>query len=206
MNADDFSRVSRGEVFYIASRSDTVGSEQKSGRPAVIVSNNMCNEFSPVVVVCYLTLQEKNKLPTHVFIDRGACINSTILCEQPTPISKERLGDYMCTLPDDILDEVDKALVVSLGLEYIIEQETKKPVSAPAKEVIPDSTLKELDRLRAERDALEAQNKELIIARDSAMKKAEEIAKKAEGTDSAKQEAKFYKKMYDNLLDKVLDK
>lgn len=195
---NDLSKISRGEVFYIVSRSDTVGSEQKSGRPAVIVSNNMCNEFSPVVEICYLTLQEKQKLPTHVFVDRGTCINSIILCEQVTSVSKERLGDYMCTLPDDIMDAVDKAIVVSLGLEYIIEQETVI-TSKPAKTEIPKTTLEELDKLRAKVNDLEAFNKELITARDSLMKK-------AEGAESAKQEAKIYKKMYDSLLDKVMGK
>ena len=196
---DDLAKISRGEVFYITSHYDSVGSEQKSGRPAVVVSNDMCNEYSPVIEICYMTLQVKKPMPTHVFVDRGQCINSTVLCEQVTSVSRDRIGEYMCTLPDDIMDAVDKAIVVSLGLDYIIEQETKKPVtvsSTPAKEVIPAS---ELDKLRAEVNALEAQNKELIVARDS-------LAKKVEGAENSKQEAKLYKKMYDNLLDKVLGK
>ena len=200
---NDLTKISRGEVFYKKSHFDNVGSEQKSGRPAVVVSNNMCNEYSPVIEVCYLTLQEKHKLPTHVFIDRGTCINSTILCEQVTSVSKERLGDYMCALPDDIMDAVDKALIASLGLEYIIEKEfsnsSPAPVSTPAKTEIPKSTLEELDKLRAEKNALEAQNKELVSARDALMKK-------VEGADNSKQEAKLYKKMYDSLLDRVLGK
>ena len=161
----------------------------------------MNNEFSPVVEVCFLTLQEKHKLPTHVFIDRGQCVNSIILCEQVTSVAKERLGDYMCTLPDDIMDAVDKAIIVSLGLEYMIDKESKttKTVSTPVKTEIPKSTLEELDKLRAKVNDLEAYNKELITARDSLMKK-------AEGAESAKQEAKIYKKMYDSLLDKVMGK
>lgn len=206
---NDLNKISRGEVFYITSKFDTVGSEQKSGRPAVVVSNNMCNDCSPVIEVCYMTLQVKKPMPTHVFVDRGQCINSTILCEQITSVSLERIGEYMCTLPDDIMDAVDKALIVSLGLDYIIEQETKnpvKPASTPTKEVIPQSTLEQMDKMRAEISALEAQNKELITARDSAMKKFEDTAKKVEGAELAKQEAKLYKKMYDSLLDKVLGK
>lgn len=196
---NDLTRISRGEVFYIISR-PAVGSEQKSGRPAVVVSNNMCNEFSPCVEICYLTLQEKNKLPTHVFVDRGPCINSTILCEQVTTISKERIGEYMCILPDDIMDAVDKAIIVSLGLDYIIEQETKKPVSVtptPAKAEIPKTTLEELDKLRAKVSDLEAFNKELITARDHFRKQAEE----AQVTSSM---AETYKTLYNELLDKVL--
>lgn len=195
----DLNKIHRGEVFYINSRSDTVGSEQRGGRPAVIVSNNISNEHSPCVEICFMTLKEKHQLPTHVFVDRGKCINSIILCEQVTTVAKERVGEYLCTLPDDIMDDVDKAIVVSLGLDYIINQEVKNVSSTPAYEVISEPQLKELDKLRAEVNALETQNKELIVARDNAMKK-------AEGAESAKQEAKLYKKMYDSLLDKVLDK
>ena len=194
---DDLNKISRGEVFYIKSFSDTVGSEQKSGRPAVVVSNNTCNNFSPCVEICYLTLQEKTKLPTHVLVDRGACVNSTILCEQVTTISKQRVGDYMCTLPDDIMDAVDKAIVISLGLEYIIEQESRKSVT-PTKNLNGISS-EDLKNMRDEITALKEHNKELIKARDSA-------TKKAEGAEILKQEAKLYKKMYDNLLNKILEK
>lgn len=197
--------ISRGEIYYITSRNDSTGSEQRSGRPAVIVSNNFCNDSSPVLEVCYLTLKEKTKLPTHVFIDRGACENSTILCEQVTSVAIERIGDFMCRLPDDLMDAVDKALVVSLGLQYIIEQETKKPVtsvppapvSTPAKEVIPQTTLDELAKLRADKNALEEQNKELCIECDS-------LEKRAEEAENLAREAATYKKPYDELLDRVL--
>lgn len=45
---DLFMEINRGDVFYV-NRSETIGSEQRSGRPAFIVSNPECNEHSPVV-------------------------------------------------------------------------------------------------------------------------------------------------------------
>mgnify|MGYP000672913211 CR=1 FL=1 len=54
--------INRGDIFYV-NPSETVGSEQRSGRPAIIVSNPLCNEHSPVVEVVYLTCQYKK--PTH---------------------------------------------------------------------------------------------------------------------------------------------
>ena len=57
--------IKRGDIFYV-NRSESVGSEQRSGRPAIIVSNPACNEHSPVVEVVYLTCQYKHRLPTHV--------------------------------------------------------------------------------------------------------------------------------------------
>lgn len=60
--------IMRGDIFYV-NRSETVGSEQRSGRPAIIVSNPVCNEHSPVVEVVYLTCQYK-KAYAHPCADR----------------------------------------------------------------------------------------------------------------------------------------
>ena len=192
----NLNQISRGEVFYIISTHNTVGSEQKSGRPAVIVSNNTNNDHSSCVEICYMTLQEKTPLPTHVFFGRGQCINSTILCEQVTTVSKERLGDYVCTLPDDVMDEVDRAIVVSLGLDYIIEKDSKIEKSQELLITLV-SVLEELDKLRADNKALEAKNMELSVACDTFKVRAE----KAELLSST---AETYKTLYNELLDKVL--
>ena len=92
MNTANDLIINRGEVFYITSKYNTVGSEQRSGRPAVVVSNNLNNEHSECIEICYLTLQDKKPLPTHIKVDRGQCINSTILCEQITTISRSVLA------------------------------------------------------------------------------------------------------------------
>ena len=60
--------INRGDVFYV-NRSETIGSEQRSGRPAIIVSNPECNEHSPVVEVVYLTLPVQ-KAHAHSCADR----------------------------------------------------------------------------------------------------------------------------------------
>ena len=48
-NKEDFMNINRGDIFYV-NLSETVGSEERSGRPAIIVSNRLCNKHSPVVV------------------------------------------------------------------------------------------------------------------------------------------------------------
>lgn len=60
----------RGDIFYIANSGHVVGSEQRSGRPGIIVSNDLANKHSPNVSVVYLTSQEKKPLPTHVDVIR----------------------------------------------------------------------------------------------------------------------------------------
>lgn len=47
--------MKRGEIYYIESTYRETGSEQRGGRPAVIVSNDKNNENSEVVEVVYMT-------------------------------------------------------------------------------------------------------------------------------------------------------
>ena len=95
--------INRGDVFYV-NRSETIGSEQRSGRPAIIVSNPECNEHSPVVEVVYLTCQYKKPMPTHVRIE-SIGRRSTALCEQITSVDVSRLGDYKGHLTDGEMEQ-----------------------------------------------------------------------------------------------------
>lgn len=50
--------MKRGEIYYIESTYRETGSEQRGGRPAVIVSNDKNNENSEVVEVVYMTTKQ----------------------------------------------------------------------------------------------------------------------------------------------------
>lgn len=107
----------RGEIYYIH-KGDvrTMGSEQEAGRPAIIVSNDKANEYSPVVEVVYLTTQPKTDLPTHCTI-RSAPQKSTALCEQIHSVFTDRIGNYIGMCTDDEMDLVDECLMISIGLD-----------------------------------------------------------------------------------------
>ena len=109
--------MKRGDIYYIESYYQEVGSEQKAGRPAVIVSNNNNNNNnSEVVEVCYLTTKPKNDLPTHV-ITRGTGIVSTILCEQIDSVSTVRVGAYCGEVSEEEQRQIDIALAISVGIQ-----------------------------------------------------------------------------------------
>ena len=108
-------KIYRGDIFFVKGYSKKTGSEQMQNRPAVVVSNDKANEHSPVVEVVFLTTVKKTKyLPTHV--DVLCQIPSVALCEQVHSISKERLGVYVRSCTDKEMKSIDKALMVSLGL------------------------------------------------------------------------------------------
>lgn len=117
-------KVRRGEIYYIESFV-TTGSEQRPGRPAVVVSNDMNNEFSSTIEVVYFTTQPKRSLPTHVKI-LSLSRESIALCEQITSVAIERLGDFCGEVSPQELAEIDAALLVSLGLQSVEEPEWRE--------------------------------------------------------------------------------
>lgn len=115
-------RINRGEIYYADLGKKGVGSEQNGVRPVVIIQNNIGNEYSPTVIVAPITskINTKAKIPTHAFL-KGSKIriplNSIILLEQITVIDKRRLKDIVGVLDYQETKEMDKAIVVSLGID-----------------------------------------------------------------------------------------
>jgi len=111
--------VKRGDVFF-ADLSPVVGSEQGGTRPVLVIQNDIGNRFSPTVIIAAITAQiQKAKLPTHVEINAtkyGFERDSVILLEQLRTIDKSRLTDKITQLDDVLMEEVDEALEISLGL------------------------------------------------------------------------------------------
>ncbi|MBW8350117.1 type II toxin-antitoxin system endoribonuclease NdoA [Bacillus sp. IITD106] len=111
--------VKRGDV-YFADLSPVVGSEQGGVRPVLVIQNDIGNRFSPTVIVAAITAQiQKAKLPTHVEIDAkkyGFERDSVLLLEQIRTIDKQRLTDKITHLDEEMMEKVDDALQISLGL------------------------------------------------------------------------------------------
>ena len=111
--------IKRGEVFY-ADLSPVVGSEQGGVRPVLIVQNNVGNKYSPTVIAAAITSQtNKADLPTHAKISGEINLpkNSVVLLEQVRTIDKRRLRDKVGKLDKKTMKNVDKALLLSVGLD-----------------------------------------------------------------------------------------
>ena len=120
--------INRGDIFYAALDENPIGSEQTGIRSVVILQNNIGNIYSPTVIIAPITskVKVKAKLPTHIFIKGDAKRlpkNSLILLEQIRVIDKERLRYYIGTLNSKEMQEVDKGIIISLGID--IDKATK---------------------------------------------------------------------------------
>ena len=104
------------------------GSIQGKSRPYLIVSNNACNESSPVITVVPFTSKDKKYLPTHVYVNLYGH-KQTILCEQVRAFNKKNLesnGSYFISkMPDYIMKKVDKCLAIQLGLNVLEMAQTE---------------------------------------------------------------------------------
>ena len=109
--------IRRGEIFYIARGGATNGSEQFADRPAVVVSNDENNKHSGVIEVVYMTTQPKTDLPTHVTV-RSTGRLSTVLCEQVSSVSTDRVNNYIGQVSEQEMKNIDIALRISLQLDW----------------------------------------------------------------------------------------
>ena len=159
------SDIKRGDIYYVESNY-SVGSEQRAGRPAVIVSNEKNNEFSSTVELVYLTTQPKNDLPTHVQV-HGTGRTSTALCEQVHTVDTQRLGNYCGCCTEQEMLNIDIALIVSLGLDMtagVKEKVVEVPVEV-VKEVIkevPAADSGELVAVKAQLSLVQSMYNELL--------------------------------------------
>lgn len=190
-------KLMRGEIYYIYNF-PTCGHEQRSGRPAVIVSNNEINAHAEVVEVCYLTLKEKPDFPTHIFIDRGPCINSTVLCEQITSVSTDRVGDFMCRIPEHLEEALDRAILASLDL---IPKVKVDPTTASAYQLTPQSVMDELTALKHENKVL---MEELRLAKEANATIKEKCAASSASATISKNKADMYERMYNDIVDRLI--
>lgn len=111
--------IKRGDIYY-ADLSPVVGSEQGGTRPVLIIQNDIGNQYSPTTIVAAITGQvSKAKLPTHVELECEICgleKDSIVLAEQIRTIDKRRLKEKVSTLDENIMNKVNEALDISLGL------------------------------------------------------------------------------------------
>ncbi len=107
----------RGEIWTVNFNPGR-GSGQKGIRPALVIQNDIGNEYSSTTIVAALTTTRK-KYPITVVIGRGEGglkENSTINLSQILTVDKSRLLRKVGHIGRNRITEVDAALKVSLGL------------------------------------------------------------------------------------------
>lgn len=106
------------DICFITLPEPKPGSSVQGGqRPAIIVSNNMCNKHSPVVSVVPITSRDKKPLPTHVSIwGYGLNCECTVMCEQITSVDKTMITKKIGNIShESVRAAINRALQIQLA-------------------------------------------------------------------------------------------
>jgi mRNA interferase MazF len=112
--------MKRGEI-YDARFEPVEGSEQGGTRPVIVVSRDIINVYSPVVlaVPCTTYRPQKTIYPTQVLIQSpngGLNKDSLAMADQVRVLSKTRLIQLRGTLNQEIIQQLNQALIIALDL------------------------------------------------------------------------------------------
>lgn len=112
--------MTRGDVYW-ARLGSSKGSEQAGTRPAIIVSRDGINRYSPVVVIVPVSRRgdRKHIYPSQLELPAGTgglADDSVAQCEQVRAISKSRLVQPMGRLSERAMAGLNECLKVTLDL------------------------------------------------------------------------------------------
>lgn len=122
LHQDDIRIPQIGDVYLM--RFGGCGNEQKGWRPGLVFQNNLGNQHSPNIIALPLTSAiKKTNQPTHVVVPAegtGLERDSMVLCENPERMSKDRLGTYLTTIPDEYMSKIAIAnLLATSAISFI---------------------------------------------------------------------------------------
>lgn len=112
--------IKRGDIFLDVDFGEARGSVQSGARPCLVVSNKLCNMYSPVITVLPITAQVKADMPTHFHLDKNKYKlkrHSIVLAEQIITVDKSYLKNrHFKSLTRHDLALIDDLLRIQLEL------------------------------------------------------------------------------------------
>jgi mRNA interferase MazF len=120
--------IVRGQIWRADLSQFNVPGVQGGKRPVIIVQNDIGNKYSPVVSVISGTTRFKKDMKTHITLDEKCGLEepTVFMAEQPQTISKQSLMFYIGNVPKDMMNDLDKAISIQMGLHkfdenYVLE-------------------------------------------------------------------------------------
>ncbi len=113
------SRPKRGEIWLVA-LDPTIGREIRKTRPAVVISNDINNQYSGTVTVIPVTSSLKKTYPFEVYLPEGEGgleHDSKARTDQIRTVDVRRLIRCLGSLSRARIREIEQALAIHLDLE-----------------------------------------------------------------------------------------
>jgi len=113
---------SRGDIFLV-NFDPTVGSEIRKTRPALVIQNDIANQYSPITIVAAISSKFGDPpYPTEVVMEpdaSGLALKSAALLNQIRSVDRQRLIKRIGQADAETMQRVDQAILISLGLIHI---------------------------------------------------------------------------------------
>ena len=112
--------IRRGDIYWV-NLDPTIGSEIKKQRPALIVSNDSANRYSPLVTILPISSKVSKPYPFEVLLPAGSGglkLTSIVKANQIRTVDKQRLVDTplgRITDPETFA-KINQALKIHLNL------------------------------------------------------------------------------------------
>jgi competence ComEA-like helix-hairpin-helix protein len=139
----------RGEVYFLLYENRAMFNGSKAHRPVLIVSSNRGNEAMPFVQILSLTTTVKYGFLYPAVESTGK--TSYVKCNEIQSVPKDDLDKYVCTLTESEMEAVDRAMLVSLGLN----------------DSVTDGDGDEIEKLNDRIAELEDELDDIVIQRDT---------------------------------------
>jgi mRNA interferase MazF len=104
----------RGEIYWV-NLDPTIGSETKKTRPGLIVSNDLGNEESDVVIIAPITSKIKNVYPFEVELSIDSRPGKVML-NQCRAVDQSRLKQKLGEVDSETMKEVDEAIKIAFSI------------------------------------------------------------------------------------------
>ncbi|MBQ4152807.1 MAG: type II toxin-antitoxin system PemK/MazF family toxin [Oscillospiraceae bacterium] len=105
--------IKRGDVYY-ADLSPVMGEEEGGIRPVLVISND--NSKGTIIIAAITSKPIIDECPAVVPFNNGGLFPNTILLNHLRTIDKRRLKEFVSSLNPEQMQEINKALCISLGL------------------------------------------------------------------------------------------
>lgn len=165
----DIQRYKRGQIWWLKDEVKDYSNHTQAGtRPVIIISNDAANRFSYNLTVVPCTTAEKKDLPTHIKLEING--PSIALVENIITVSNTNLGNYIGTCDDKIMEKVDEAILIALGLKQVnpvnieVKIENNKSNKNSIKEILEEKKVAiEPDTKRGGRKKLTIEDKQRFV-------------------------------------------
>ena len=122
----------RGDI-YLVNFDPTIGAEIRKTRPALIVQNDIANQYSPITILAAITSKfDIPPYPTEVIMETGESglsQRSSVLLNQVRSVDRQRLIQRIGHASPETMQRVDQAIHISLGLTEL--PRASSPPTAP---------------------------------------------------------------------------